>query len=910
MAVIFFTANANAQVKDSTTREKKIDEVVLIGYGSVKKKNLTSAVENIKADAFENRPLYNVGQALQGNAAGISVVQTSGKPGATIDVKIRGNNSISSGVSPLYVVDGIQTFDISGVNPDDIVDMTILKDATSTAIYGINGSAGVVIVTTKRGKANKTQLNFNAYWGVSKVVNNIDVLNLDQYKKLMNEINPSYLDIINNPRYAGINTNWRDEVFRSGLDQNYNVNYSFGGKKVRGYAAMGYQGIDGVIDPAKFERVSTKLNLDAELASWLKLSANLNFFNTNLSNTNDNLSTARGGVVLSALNTPAFLPIWANDLKVREKDTSGVYLDGYKDGQFALNPFQASWENPVAYQSRKDHTNTRRLLSGLNLEVKLAKNLVWKPSLTYDITDKSNQQFTDAYRTTYGRSKNGVGSHDNYLFQDMNIENTLSYTFKQDAHDLNLLVGNQIHQKDFKAHGFSGSDFPTGTQDFVIGLANNEAYEYLNKERLREVSYFGRMIYTYASKYTVMGVFRENGNSALAPGKKWGFFPGVSAAWTVSNEDFLKDNNTISDLKIRGGWGKTGNASGIPAYSNFYLERLNHLGGTWSQIQSDNRDLQWETTTDTNGGVDVGFLNNRIKLSADVYKRVTDNLVMNIPLGNLPYPYTINAGKMENKGVEFTLNTVNYKGDFNWNTSFNISFTKNKILELNYTPNVDRAYIETVGSYLVRFSPGQPISSFFGYKVDKVDPATGELLYKDLNGNGYTDTGDRTFLGNPTPDYTIGFTNNFSYKNWYLDVLVTASQGNEIYNASRFDLELMSDFKNQSTAVLDRWTNAGQITNVPKANASSALVVSDRFVEDGSFVKLKNVTLGYNFLNPFKGVSKVNLYVTGQNLYTWTNYTGFDPEVNAFSTTNGVSGIDYGTYPQVRTIIFGLKANF
>lgn len=918
IAVLYFSAGFQAQEKNDTlAKEKKIDEVVLIGYGGIKKQNLTSAVSTVKADAFDNRPIYNVGQALQGSAAGVSVIQASGKPGVSIDVKIRGNNSISSGVNPLYVVDGIQTFDISGINTDDVVSMTILKDATATAIYGINGSGGVVIITTKRAKAGKEQLNFNAYWGVSRSVDNIDVLNMDQYKALMNEVNPAFLATISNPRYKGISTNWRDEVFRTGFDQNYNVNYSFGNEKLRAYTALGYQSIAGIINPAQFDRVSAKVNLDANLTKWLKLNSSLNYINTKLNNTNDNAGVARGGVVLSALNTPAFLPIYGSQINFIPTDdavydqTTGQIKDGYKPGQFAPNPFQSGWENPVAFQSRKNITHSNRFLSNLGLEVTLAKDLVWKPNVSYDVIDSKNDQFIDGYSSVYGRQEKGLGGEYNYLFKDLNVENTLNYKLKSDNHDLELLGGMQVHERNVENHNFWGSVFPTGTTSFAFDQATNK-HESLQKEILREVSYFGRAIYNFQNKYTVMGVFRYNGSSALAPGNKWGFFPGVSAAWTVSNENFLKDNSAISELKVRGGWGKTGNASGIPTYSHFNLEKLTELGtnGTWYTSQWDSSDLGWEVTTDTNFGIDMGFVNNRIKLTADIYSRKTDDLILPITMGSLGNILK-NVGSMENKGIELSLNTVNIKNsDFSWNSSFNISFTKNKVLSLNYQPTIDKAFIETVGATLVRFTAGQPIGSFFGYKFDKIDAATGDVVYKDLNGNGYFDTGDRTFIGNPTPNYTLGFTNNFKYKNWYLDVLVTASQGNDVYNATRFDLELMNDFKNQSTAVLDRWTTAGQITNMPKANTSTAMYVSDRFVEDGSFVKLKNVTLGYNFNNPFKGVSKLNVYVTGQNLYTWTNYSGFDPEVNAFNTTNGVFGIDYGTYPQVRTVIFGLKANF
>ena len=909
IAVLYFTVGVNAQVTDSL-KEKKIEEVVVIGYGSVKKKNATSAIENIKADVFENRPIYNVGQALQGNAAGVNVIQNSGKPGQSLNVKIRGNNSISSGVNPLYVVDGIQTNDISGINPDDIVDLTILKDATSAAIYGINGSSGVVIITTKRAKTDKPQLNFNAYWGVSKAANNVDVLNPEQYRALMNEINPAYVATIDNPRYAGINTDWRSEVFRTGFDQNYNVNYSFGDEKLRTYTALGYQGIDGIVDPSRFDRVSAKINLDSKLASWLKVHASLNYINTKLKNTNDNAAGARAGVILSTLTTPTFMPAYANQLKVRETDADGNYIYGYKDGQFAMNPFTAGWENPVAFQYRGlDNTNTHRFLSNLGLDVNILKNLVWKPSVSLDVIDSVNDRFIDPFRSVYGRQERGTGSQTFNLFQDFNLENTLNYTIKSEAHDLNLLGGFQLHERNVQGQYYWGNRFPQDLREFVYELSENPN-EIFRKEILRELSYFGRALYTLNGKYTVMGVFRYNGSSALADNKKWGFFPGVSASWNVANEDFLADSKVISELKIRVGWGKTGNASGIPPYAHYNLERLNQAGenGTWSTYQWSS-DIGWEVTTDTNLGLDLGFVNNRIRLTADIYKRTTDDLIMPIKMGQIGNILR-NVGSMENKGLELTLNTINIKrDDFTWNTNFNISFNKSNINSLAYMPNIDRIGIEGMGD-LVRFSAGQPIGSFFGYQMEGVNPQTGDIVYKDLDGNGEFNTADRTFIGDPNPDFTFGFTNNFTYKNWYMDLQITGSQGNDIYNASRFELELMNDFKNQSTVVLNRWTTPGQITNVPRANSSSAMVISDRFIEDGSFIKLKAATLGYNFNNPFKGLNKLNVYVTGQNLVTWTDYSGFDPEVNAFATTNGVLGIDYGTYPQVRTVILGLKANF
>lgn len=912
IAALYFTASLNAQTKD-TIRENKIDEVVIIGYGSVKKQQLTSAVSTVKADAFDNRPISNVAQAIQGNAAGVNVVQPSGKPGAGLDVKIRGNNSISSDTNPLYVVDGIQTYDISGINPDDIVDMTILKDATTTAIYGVNGSSGVVLITTKKGRAGKPQLGFNAYWGMSKQTDNVPVLNLDQYKALLNEINPSLLTTANDPMYAGINTNWRDQVYQTGYDQNYNVSYSFGLDKTKIYTSLGYQNIQGIIKPSQFDRFSGKVNIDTEITSWLKLNSSLNYFNTQLKNTNDNLSTARGGVVLAALNTPLFLPVYGSDVKVIPHNADGSITPGYNPGQFAPNPYQSSWENPVAYQTRVDETGTNRFMSNLGLEVKLLKNLSWKPSISYDHIDMDNTKFTDGYRTNFGRQNEGIGSKGNFLWQNYFLENTLNYTLKSGIHDLALLLGQSAQQEKYSYHGFAGDHFPQGTDMFDVNLANNH-HEYETQRLKRYLSGFGRVVYTLSGKYTLMGVLRGTGASQLGDGKKWGYFPGISGAWLISKEDFLKDNTTVSELKLRGGWGKTGNVSAIPEYAHYALQSLSELGpaGVWNIFQYETSDLQWEVTADTNIGLDLGLFNNRVHFTADAYNRKTTNLIIPISFPFNPnVNFQKNGGDMENKGLEFTLATKNFNREkFTWNTNFNISTNKNKILKINYTPTIDRASFETLGESAVRLQAGQPVGAFFGYVVDKVDPATGELLYKDLNGNGYFDTGDRTFIGNPNPKFTFGLSNNFTLGNAYFDILFTGSQGGDILNASRFDLELMNDFKNQSTAVLNRWQKPGDITNIPKANASSALHVSDRFIEDGSYVKLKAATLGYNFKEPFKGLSKLNVYVTGQNLVTWTKYSGFDPEVNAFAGNAGIFGIDYGTYPQVRTFILGLKANF
>jgi len=892
------------------SQTQDLKEVVVVGYGTQQRKNLSNAVSSIKSDAFDNRPIYSVAQAMQGNAAGVNVIQPSGKPGVSLEVRIRGLSSLNSGNNPLYVIDGVQTNSTDGLNTDDIVDMQILKDATATAIYGVNGSAGVVLITTKKGKANTNAFSFNSYFGTSKIVNNIDILNLEQYKTLMGEIDPSYVITANQPQYAGINTNWRDKVFQTGQDQNYDFSYSGGTDKIRAFTSVGYLDSKGIVKPADFKRLSVRFNLDIDATSWLKAHVGLNVISSKLKNSTDNTGVDRGGVILSTLNTAPFYPVYGQDLAVRTPDADGVYPDGEKDGQFALNLFQQSWENPVAFQSKQDDTDALRYLANVGFDVKLAKNLVWKPTVTLDLSKSTNDQFVDAYRTSYGRAQKGIGSQNIEDTQNSNFENTLNYAKKSGNNDINILVGSSLQKFRFDNKYITGKEFPTDLRkfdysqmgDFDKNASDTTAYE------KNAVSFFGRGTYIYKEKYIVNGVLRASGASQLASGNKWGYFPGVSAAWIISNENFLKNNKTVSELKLRGGWGQSGNISGIGPYSQYSL-----VNSRSEIVQRENTDLTWETSTDLNVGLDVGLVNNRIKFTVDAFDKKTTNLIQNIDFPSLPgTAYTYNAGEISNRGVEFVLNTINFNGDFKWNTNFNITFIKNKVLEMGKNP-VEKYAPLSNNEDAIRLTKGYELGTFYGLVVDKVNPANGNIEYKDLNGDGNISPDDRTVIGHAMPTATMGFTNTFSYKGLFLDVLMTSSQGNDIFNATRLELEDMQNFKNQSTVVLNRWTTPGQITNIPRAGDQNARSNSDRWIEDGSYVRLKSVTFGYDFNKMMLGLKSLKLYFTGQNLITWTNYSGFDPEVSAYSDKTGTGtspGIDYGTYPQVRTFIFGLKAGF
>ncbi len=901
--------NLNVELQEATN---KLEEVVInVGYGVQKRKNLSSAISSVKSDSFDDRPLYSVAQAIQGNAAGVNVVQPSGKPGIGLEIRIRGLSSIQSGNNPLYVIDGVQTYSTDGVSTDDIIDIQILKDAASTAIYGVNGSAGVVLITTKRGKSNKNVFSFNSYLGSSQIVKNIDVLNLDQFKTLVLEINPTNTNALN-PLYTGTNTNWTDKVFQTGQDQNYDFSYSGGSDKIRAFTSLGYLDSKGIVKPSNFTRISGRLNLDVDAASWLKAHVNMNLIHTNRNNTSDNNSANQGGVILSALTTPAFLPVYADELIGRTPDpVTGEYVDGQKNGQFAANP-TASLENPVSLLSRQDVNNGIRYLGNMNFEVTLLKNLVWKPSSTIDVSRSVSEYFVDSYRSNYGRSvppNLGIGRETTYNNKTWNLENTLNYAVKSNNHEVNLLVGSSMQQYRYDELRIEGNGFATDLRKLDLSkmaVIDRQSSDTIARE-INSLSYFGRATYIYKGKYIVNGVFRASGASQLAQNHKWGYFPGVSAAWIISSEDFLKNSKSISELKLRGGWGKTGNVSGIGAYSSYAL-----LGDDHGTLQNYlNSDLTWETTTDIGIGLDVGVINNRVKFTFDAFQKTTSNLINVIPISGINYTY--NAGKLENKGFEMALNTINFKGDFNWTTNFNITFIENKVLEMGKNP------IEYYGYEGVnRVEEGVSLGNFYGYVVEGVNPVNGLLNYKEINGDGIITTQDRTIIGNALPNFTFGFTNTLSYKGLSLDLLFTGSQGNDIFNASRIDLEGMKDgSKNQSAAVLNRWTTSGQITDMPKSGPLSSssdissTANSTRWIEDGSYVRLKATTLGYNFNKLFLGLKSFKLYATGQNLITWTKYSGFDPEVSANGGNTGTAqGVDYGTYPQVRTFIFGLKAGF
>ena len=877
----------------------ELNEVVVIGYGVQQKKDLTTAVVTVDEEAFRDRPITNAQQALQGKAAGVQVTSPSGKPGGTLSVRVRGATSVTAGNEPLYVVDGIPTQDIRGINPNDIATMTILKDASSAAIYGAQAANGVVLITTKRGEEGKPTISFNSYYGISMLRKTIDVLSTKQYRALMEELQPGSFD----PSWTG-STDWSDEVFGTGQQQSYQLSVAGGDAKSKYFVSGGYLSDKGIVRPARYDRYSVRINLDNQLYKWLNLNTSVNVLNQNTKDTPDNLSSGRGGVIMSALNTPPFLSIYNEDRT-----------------QYAPNPFQPSWENPVAYMQGPDQESIdRRIIGSIAGTAEIIKDLKLMSRFGIDMNNHEWSYYLDPFMTTYGRQNHGVGRSDKSTGNTWLWENTLNYIRNVGKHSFEALAGSSIQKYHYAGSYIEGTNFPSDTNVRTLWAANTVTGG-TSEDAWALASFFGRVAYDYNDRYYLTLTIRRDGSSKLF--NQWGTMPSFSAGWRISSEKFMQGLTFIDDLKIRGGWGRTGNQNGIPNFAKFRLVNYYRitpdpnepLSGPGSQrITYGNPDLKWETTDQANIGFDLTTLNARITISFDAYTKKTRDLLLYVPLSStLPITSIMtNAGSMENKGIEFNIHSVNIEKPFKWSTDLNMSFNKNKITSLEYADVYYSGRIYSNNQQVSIVREELELGSFFGYVSEGVDPETGDIIYKDVNGNGIFDTGDRTVIGSGQPTFIFGLTNSLSYKKFDLSFFFQGSYGNEIYNATRVDLEGMFDSKNQSTTVLNRWTPDNTNTDIPRARFQNLDNVrnSSRFVEDGSYVRLKSATLSYRVLENLSFIKLLQVYVTGENLLTFTDYSGFDPEVNAFGNSAVELGIDYGTYPQARSVIFGVNVQF
>ncbi|WP_224997140.1 TonB-dependent receptor [Cesiribacter sp. SM1] len=883
-----------------------LSEIVVVGYGTQEKKDITGSVSTVGSEEFASRPNVQVASLLQGKAAGVQVMSSSGKPGAGLNIRIRGTNSINAGSGPLYVVDGVPTSDTRSLNPADIESISVLKDASSAAIYGAQGANGVVLITTKRGTEEKPRFEFSAYRGYSTVWNTLKVLNSEQYRDLMTELGRN----TNWDLYTA-NTDWQKEVFQPGTSQNYQLSLTGKSNKTAYYLSGGWTQQEGAVRSSEMERYSFKVNLDQEVNSWLNLGTRIGLTNYKDVDVSDNAAINQGGVILGVLSTPSVI---------------GIYNP---DGTFTSNPFQ-NWENPISSTdgSVRGYKNNR-LLGNVFAEITLLEGLKFRSNLGVDYSMASSDYFLDPFRTSYGRAMSGIGRYESWETNYYIWDNTLSYEKNIGEHNFSVMAGTVAQKYRWENASLERRNFASDQIVTPNGGAELFAATADNSERTN-ASVIGRVNYDYADKYLVTANFRTDGSSNFGSGKRWGYFPSFSLGWRISEEGFLRDISALTDLKIRAGWGIVGNDA-IGTYG--YIGRVGSGGnypiggvvmpGTYP-ASIENRDLKWEGSQQTNIGIDLSVLNNRIIFTADAYLKRINDLLLDAPLPRSTGFNSArqNIGQLENKGLEFMLTTKNLVDELRWETDFNISFNRNKVTDLvgqeQFSGNVaGRGEVSLVRE-------GLPLGTFYGYVMGGVDPATGDVYYitKDGESTFEPTAEDRTVIGNANPDFFYGMTNNFSYKGFGLSIFLQGSQGNDIFNATRVETEGMLDPKNQTIAVLNRWRQPGDVTDIPRAvwGSTDNSLASTRFVEDGSYLRVKAATLSYDLPTSLISRAKlgsVRIYATGENLLTFTSYSGFDPEVNAFAGNsnndtqkNTALGIDFGTYPQTRNIIFGLNVSF
>ena len=831
-----------------------LDAVVAIGYGAVKKQDLTTAVSVVSNEDMKLRPVSDASGFIQGKVAGVQVQQTSGLPGGGMTVRIRGASSIASSNDPLYVVDGVPVgegnYAIAYLSPNDIESMSILKDASSAAIYGSRAANGVVLITTKQGKVSQgPQINFSAYVGLSNVTKTYDVLNVAQYKDLMDEIGGATL-----PDGLRDETDWFDETYSTGITQNYQISVSNGNEKLRYYIGGGYTDEKGVIDVAYNRRYNIKASVDSDLFKWISVGANVAYSSYKSNGIISGTGSNRAGVVLSVINTPTYAKIWSDENP-----------DWYWNTFYGAN-LTTPAENMA--RTENNYSQTDRLLLTGYATIKFHKNLNFKSTVTMDRRWVHDYSFLDPIHTSYGRTQHGEASSTRSDDMRMVYDNILTYNNTWNGvHNFEAMGGTSATTSRWENLSGSRNYFSPDYNNVIWGLNGG------NKGGLRGqsqgyakwaiMSYLARVSYNYDSRYYITANFRADGSSKLAPGHRWGFFPSVSAAWRISGESWMKDISWISDLKLRAGWGQSGNQAGLADYawvqtyntnyydwtSTGYEEAVPTLG---SKSNIGNKDLTWETTTQTNVGIDFAILDNRLTFTLDGYYKYTKDLLMSVPLPS-PYPSIYrNEGEMSNWGLEFALSSVNLdRKGVKWTTDFNISMNRNRLEKLD----LQQVYYytqtsEALSEYVVRMTPGQPLSMFWGYKAEGVDPETGMMRYQDLNGDGKINSSDKQYIGNANPWFTFGMTNTISWKGLSLSFLITSSIGNDIYNASRIEMVGMYNGANQITDVLRRWRVPGQVTDIPKAGELDNLRASTRWVEDGSYLKIKNITLSYDIVHP------------------------------------------------------------
>jgi TonB-linked SusC/RagA family outer membrane protein len=907
--------------------ERSLLEVVVVGYGTQRKIETTGAIASVKAADIVQTPVSNVAQGLQARVAGVQVTQNSSAPGGNISVRIRGTNSINGSSEPLYVIDGIQIGNgggvndispLSSINPNDIESVEVLKDASSAAIYGARAANGVVLITTKRGKAGNTRVSYEGYYGTQRVNKTMPVLNATQFALVENETfkTPIFAD----PNNPGPNTDWQSLIFRDAPIQNHQLTVSGGNEKTTFSLSGNYFNQDGIVINSNFKRYSFRLNFDHRVSNLLSVGTSL----LTAYQVSDRIQTGN-----NSIDGPAFTAsvlgaaIAAPPTLVPYREDGSIWPFG---DQF--NGRYRESRNPLGLAAIMDKTQLRRTLGNIYAELRPVKGLSYRASLNVDMGTTlgdyySPRSIINAADLVSGGGEARKGNSYGLLLLH---ESILTYTRTfANAHTLKF-TGLFATQKSMNsANNITATLFPNdATTDEAVQLATNRTVSSSRSES-RLDSYMGRINYGFKDKLFIDVTARYDGASKFGENHKYGFFPAASVAYRLIEEPFLKGQNFISDLKLRASYGATGNADAIGAYQSLALVGsgftndyiFNHVYTTGiAPTGIPNPDLRWEKSIQSNIGLDAGFWNNRLNLTVDVYNKRTNDLlfVQNLPLSSGYGTITGNFASLENKGVELALGGRILDGPVKWNLNLNATFNRNKLLSLS-----SGAEEYTVNNFSI-LRVGEPLGLFRTYIFDgnyqngeSVLPGSasrvGGTKVRDVNGDDSITTADQVITGRAQPNYIFGISTDVRYKNFDLSAFASGVQGNQVYNLIRYTFENPGGGRNLYAGVADRWTPTNPNNEYAGVLQGGRLPISDRFMEDGSFVRLKNVTIGYT-LPKIKGLYSARIYVSGNNLLTLTNYTGYDPEVNTYGNSNTVLGVDNLVYPVAKSWLGGVQVTF
>lgn len=911
-----------------------LNEVVAIGYGYVKKKDLTGAVSTVSADDMVmGGTVSNAAQALQGKTAGVQVSQSSKAPGGTISVRVRGSNSISSTNEPLYVVDGFPSSEGLNINPNDIESMQILKDASATAIYGARGANGVVLITTKRGKAGENKISYSGYMGAQKIDNPFTFINAKDYMNLQNALYQEIEGQEGNPNGAytpsqlqsDVDTDWLKETTRVGLVHDHNIQFRGGTEKTKVLTSLGFYQQEGVLKNTDFNRISGRINVDQTINDYIKAGATMYAHREQ-----SNYQMYSGSIV----NSNVLLSIMDYDPTVKPYNEDGSY--GRVPG--------GRGDNPLANLLERKNDMTNDKFNGTAfLEVHPFEGFTAKATAGVELLN--NFKGTYLPKSTYqGEIEGGVATTYDFRATRQVFEGILNYmkTFNN-MHDLNVMLGYSYEKYNSEYRQTEAKGFSTDLFQWNNLSAASTKDIMSNKTENILASFFGRVNYTFKDKYLATVTVRRDGSSRFGVNNHWGTFPSGSLAWRASEEDFIKNLNLFSNLKVRAGYGVTGNER-IGDYASYALISTNRItldgssnkpGTHLNQSSPENASLKWETTSQYNVGVDMGFFDNRLSVTLDGYWKKTEDLLLKV---SLPY-YTgftsgqRNIGAIQNRGFEIDITSHNLTSDFTWDTKFNLAVNRNKVLDLGSSTDIYITSSKPMGTvseeaYAV-VREGESLGSLFGYKYIGVlqegetyapqpNSKPGDPKFEDVNKDGKIDSDDRTIIGNANPDVIFGLTNNFAWKGFDLSIFFQGSIGNDLLNMTRMNLEWK-----RTPDALNRWTPTNTNTDIPRNGfyySQYGGYINDHFIEDASFLRLKNLTLGYTI--PFKKVvSSCRVYFSAENLFTITGYSGWDPEVDTKAneatqsggsqqTANAGAGLDFNAYPSTRTYTVGLNITF